>query len=167
MIPSSLQKRAIQLAHGSQQGLAKTKVLLCEKIWFPNIDNMDKDTIDKCITCQTIGNANAPEPPTMTPMPKHLWDALNIDFYGPILSGEYLFVLIDGYSRFSDIEMSHSIKAAAAVPKLDRIFVVRKIQTTIKSDKGSPFNGEEYCRYLNALGIKLPLLLHCGHKATV
>ena len=70
MILSSLQKRAIQLAHESRQGLARTKALLREKIWFPNIDNMVKDTIDKCITCQTIGKTNAPEPPTMTAMPK-------------------------------------------------------------------------------------------------
>ena len=61
MIPSSLQKRAIQLAHESHQGLAKTKALLRQKIWFPNIDNIVKDTVDKCITCQAIGQANAPD----------------------------------------------------------------------------------------------------------
>jgi len=48
-----------------------------------------------------------------------------------------------------------STKASCVIPKLDRIFAVHGIPSVIKTDNGPPFNGEEYKRYGEALGIKL------------
>ena len=75
------------------------------------------------------------------------------DFYGPLPSNEYLLVVIDRYSRFPDVEIMHSTKASAVIPKLDKIFAVHGIPKILKSDSGPPFNGEEYKRYLSTLGI--------------
>ena len=47
VIPESLQQKAIDLAHESHQGLAKTKALLREKVWFPGIDEATKKMIDR------------------------------------------------------------------------------------------------------------------------
>ena len=57
------------------------------------------------------------------------------------------------YSRFPDVEIVHSIKASAVIPKLDKIFAVHGIPKILNSDNGPPFNGEECKRYLNTLGI--------------
>ena len=38
VIPSSLQSRAMVLAHEGHQGIVKTKKLLREKVWFPGIE---------------------------------------------------------------------------------------------------------------------------------
>jgi predicted HTH transcriptional regulator len=38
-IPQALQQRAIDITHETHLGLIKTKALIREKIWFPNIDN--------------------------------------------------------------------------------------------------------------------------------
>ena len=46
-----------------------------------------------------------------------------------------------------------STKASVVIPKVDRIFATHSIQYVVKTD-GSPFKGEEYSRYLKALGIK-------------
>ena len=46
VIQESLQQRAIDIAHETHPGLSKTKALIREKIWFPNIDNMVKQTVD-------------------------------------------------------------------------------------------------------------------------
>ena len=56
VIPEPLQQRAIDLAHETHPGLSKTKALLREKVWFPNIENMVKHTVDRCIPCQAVGN---------------------------------------------------------------------------------------------------------------
>ena len=56
------QQRAIDLTHLSHLGVTETKALKGEKyIWFPGIDGMIKNTIAKCIPCQSVGN-NAKEP---------------------------------------------------------------------------------------------------------
>ena len=86
-------------------------------------------------------------------MPKHPWRVVLVDFYGPLPSNEYLLVVIDRYSRSPDVEIVHSTKASVVIPKLDKIFAVHGIPKILKSDNGPPFNGEEYKRYLNTLGI--------------
>ena len=40
------------------------------------------------------------------------------------------------------------------IPKLDKTFSVHGIPDTIISDNGPPFNGDDYARYLKALGIQ-------------
>ncbi len=112
VIPSALQQRAVDLAHDAHQGLVKTKSLLREKVWFPGIDKITKDTVEKCIPCQATGKANPPEPINMTSMPEAPWDMVHIDFFGPVPTGEYLLVVIDRYSRFPEVDIVNSTKTS-------------------------------------------------------
>ncbi|CAB3998539.1 Transposon Tf2-9 poly [Paramuricea clavata] len=154
VIPQALQQRAIDIAHETHLGLTKTKALIREKIWFPNIDAMVKTTLDRCLTCQALGRPGPPAPITPTTMPDGPWQTVHVDFYGPLPTGEYLLVVVDRYSRFPEVEIVHSTRASTVIPKLDKIFAVHGIPTLLKSDNGPPFNGKEYQRYLTALGIK-------------
>eukprot|EP00794_Sanderia_malayensis_P001656 gene1656-1845_t len=43
IIPAALQTRATQLAHVGHQGVEKTKSLMREKVWFPNLDKAVKE----------------------------------------------------------------------------------------------------------------------------
>eukprot|EP00795_Rhopilema_esculentum_P014498 gene14498-biopygen4276 len=95
VIPEYLHKKAVDLAHVSHQGLEKTKALLREKIWFPGIDVLVKETITKCMPCQAVGRSSPPEPLHMTEMSSAPWQKINIDFLGPLPSGELLLVVID------------------------------------------------------------------------
>ena len=54
VVPSKLRERAVDLAHVGQQGIVKTKGLICEKVWFPGIDKMVKDKVDNCLACQAV-----------------------------------------------------------------------------------------------------------------
>ena len=87
-------------------------------------------------------------------MPDGPWHTVHVDFYGPLPTGEYLLVVVDRYSRFPAVEIVPSTKACTVIPKLDKIFAVHGIPTTLKSDNGPPFHGDEYRRYLTALGIQ-------------
>ena len=90
----------------------------------------------------------------MTDMPSGPWETVHIDFFGPLPSGEYPIVATDRYSRYPEVEIVHSTKLSAIVPKLDKIFAVHGIPLIVKSDNGPPFNSDEYERYLKALGIE-------------
>ena len=69
---------------------------------------------------------------------------MHIDFCGPLPSGEYLLVLIDRFSRYPEVEIVRSTKAACVIPKLDKIFTVHGIPYKIVSDNGPQFNGDEF-----------------------
>ncbi len=84
VIPESLQDRAINLAHEGHQGVAKTKRLLRERVWFPNIDKKIEKLLLKCTSCQLNNKGNKPEELKMTEFPKYPWQELAIDFFGPL-----------------------------------------------------------------------------------
>ena len=153
VIPTSLRQRAISLAHEGHQGLVKTKKLLREKVWFPRIDEEAKQMIDKCIPCQANGPENHPDPLQMSLLPPEPWHTVHIDFCGPFPTGEYLFVAIDAYSRFPEVEIIHSTSAKATIPKLERMFSVHGIPSVIRSDNGPPFTGDEFKKFVLDNGI--------------
>ena len=126
------------------KGLVKTKALLREKVWFPGIDRMVKETIDNCIACQATCRPNPPEPLQMSDMPQGPWQKVHADFYGPLPSGEYLLVVIDRYSRYPEVEIVRSTKASCVIPKFDKIFSTHGIPISMTTDNGPPFNGAEY-----------------------
>lgn len=145
MIPESLQQR-----HQDKSSTARENL-------FPNIDNLVKSTIDQCIACQAVGKPKPPKPPkplAMTDMPKGPWEMVHMDFYGPLPSGEYLLVVIDRYSRFSEVEIVRSTKTSTVILDKSQTRSLQHIPTIVKTDNGPPFNGDEYSHYMKTLGIK-------------
>ena len=88
VIPTCLTKCVIQIAHEGHQGQAKTKSLLREHVWFPDMDKAVKAELDQCLACQATAQANPPEQLQSSPLPSCVWDKLKIDFYGPLPSGQ-------------------------------------------------------------------------------
>ena len=155
VIPTTLQERATKLGHIGHQGIEKTKSLLREKIWYPNMDKRVKEMVDKYIPCQSVGHGNNPEPMKITPTEDKPWTSVAIDFYGPVLrTGQYLVVVIDTYSQFPEVEIVNSTEAKTCIPKLDTILARYGIPSKIKTDNGPPFNGKEFETYAKTLGIE-------------
>ena len=86
-------------------------------------------------------------------MPKHPWRMLLVDFYGPLQTKEYLLMVIDRYSQFPEVDIVHSTKASAVIPKFDKMFEVHSIPDILIADNSPPFNSTDYKRYLDTLGI--------------
>jgi hypothetical protein len=81
VIPSSLVQRVIQLAHEGHQGQAKTKALIREHVWFPEMDKKVRAELEKCLACQATGQPSQPEPLRSTPLPNKAWDKLKIEAF--------------------------------------------------------------------------------------
>ena len=153
VIPTVLQKRAVEIAHEGHQGIVKTKTLLREKVWFPGIDGMVKEAIQNCIAGQANGTPDHPQPLQMSALPPRPWHTVSVDFCGPFPTGEYLLVVIDGYTRFPEVEIVNSTAGKGTILKLDRIFATHGIPEILKSDNGPPFFGEEFKEYTQENGI--------------
>ena len=76
--------------------------------------------IQNGLPCQAATLKNFQEPLKMTELPSGPWEHVAIDFKRPLLSGEYLLVVIDEYSRSVETKITKSTSMKSAIPKLDK-----------------------------------------------
>ena len=61
VIPESLQKHTIMLAHEGHQEMVRTKARLREKVWWPKADKLVEQTIRAFHPCQLVGPRSKPD----------------------------------------------------------------------------------------------------------
>ena len=154
VIPSVLQARVLAIAHESHLGIVKTKQLLREKVWWAGIHRDVENLISTCRTCQMF--ANAPKPPPLLPsdLPTQRWERVGMDLLGPYPGGEYLFVVIDYYSRYPEVEIIKSTTSTTIIQRLMRIFASHGLPLEVTTDNGPQFVSEEFKKFLYDNGIK-------------
>lgn len=154
VIPQSLQKQSVDLAHEGHQGMSKTKLLVRSKVWFPFIDKMVEETVSKCIPCEANTNRQTFEPLNMSKLPRGPWLKLSIDFCGPTPTGDYLLVIVDEFSRYPVVYVVRNTSAETIMPLLDQTFAMFGYPETVKSDNGPPFQSYEWKNFLEERGIQ-------------
>ena len=65
-----------------------------------------------------------------------------------------MLVLIDGYTKFLEMEIMKSTQAHNVIKQLDKIFATHGFPDKITSDNGPPFNSHELKEYMNQCGIE-------------
>ena len=153
ILPKVLRDRAIYVAHEGHQGMAKTKSFLRSKVGFPDIDVRVEKVVKDCPSFQLL----TPEPKTLEPLrmselPGTPWENISIDFYGLLPNGDYLFVIVDEYSRYPVVEIIKSVSAKSTIPVLDKVLSMFGIPRVVKSDNGSPFQSYEFKQYAENMG---------------
>lgn len=151
VIPTSLQKEAVDLAHEGHQGIVRTKSLIREKIWFPGIDKLTNDCVKSCIPCQASVPETKREPLLMTDLPRAPWTEVSADF-ADLPSGEHLLVLVDDYSRFPLVDIVSSTSASVVIPRIDKMFSEYGIPEKLRTDNGPPFNSRSFTDFAHDLG---------------
>ena len=108
VIPKQLRCQVLELAHEGHPGIVAMKQRLRTKVWWPGID---KEVERACKTChgyQLVSQPTKPETMTHTELPTAPWQHLTADLLGPLPSGDYVFVVVDYYSRFFEMEFTKS-----------------------------------------------------------
>ena len=154
------------ISHECHQGFIKTKSLLKEKVWFPDMDRSVKELLSNCMPCLAAGSGPPVEPIKMTSMPEHPWEKLHLDFKGPLPGGKYLLVLIDRYTRYPEVEIISNINCNIVTRKLRRSSATHGIPKTIVTDNGPPFHSNGFKKFMNEFGINHQFQRHIGLKET-
>lgn len=155
VVPKSLRVQILQLVHESHQGIVAMKARLRSKVWWPGVDKDVENLVKQCKDCVLVSLPSKPEPLHATRFPENAWEAIALDFKGPLPSGVFLLVIIDYYSKFAVVEVLHSLSAAVLIKHLIKIFALFGAPTSLRADNGPQMNCEEFKNFCVEWNIKL------------
>ena len=153
VMPESLWKQTIMLAHEGHQGMVRTKARLRKKVWWPQMDKQVEELIRTCHPCQLVGPRAKPEPVRSTRLPEGPWQEISIDLLD-ISDGEHLLVVVDYYSRWIEAILLKKTDAQHVIKSMEAIFRTHGLPETVRSDNGPPFASKEFEAFLEYLGIE-------------
>ncbi|XP_055309417.1 uncharacterized protein K02A2.6-like [Sitodiplosis mosellana] len=155
VMPHILREKTLELAHEGHPGMTVMKRRLRAKVWWPKMDTRIEEFVKKCRGCLLVSAPSAPEPLRRTELPSAPWQHLAIDFLGPLPSGHYIFVVIDYYSRFKEVEIMTKIDSSETIKRLERIFARFGLPISIHADNGRQLVSEEFKQYCRVNNITL------------
>lgn len=155
VVPNELIDRMLELAHEGHPGMSKMKRRLRSKVWWPKMDQQVETFVKKCHDCVLVEAASPPEPMKRTTLPNGPWQTIAIDFCGPLPSGHYLFVVVDYFSRWVEVEVMTKIDSTETIKRLKCIFARFGVPITLKADNGSQFVSQEFKSYCKVYNIGL------------
>ena len=147
IIPTTLRKRILDLAHEGHQGIVKCKNRLRQKVWWPGIDKEIENRVKRCKACIVMSETNRPEPLKPTPLPDRPWQHIGIDLCGPLPSGESLLVAVDYYSRWFEVGILHSTNSNKVINCLDNWFTAHGLPEMMITDNGVQFTSQEFSNF--------------------
>lgn len=154
VIPESLQQKTLEIAHESHPGIVVMKRRLRQKVWWPLMDKQVEAYVRKCKPCTLVSALDPPEPMNRTRMPEKPWNDIAADFAGPLPSGHNLLVLVDYFSRFTEVIIMKQITAATTVRALHGVFCRFGMPESLKTDNGPQFISKEFSEFCEQFGIE-------------
>ena len=155
VIPLTLRRVVIKAAHSlGHLGMTKTKQMLRQKYWFPEMNRMIEQTVGQCYECQVTTKDHRKEPLRMTEIPEKPWQVVSVDFGGPYPDGHYNLVIIDKGTRYPEVEVVYSTAMKSTKEKLKKIFAAYGTPEQLESDNGPPFSSKEFAEFALEEGLK-------------
>lgn len=136
VVPEELRTRVLEIAHEGHLGICMMKTALRSCVWWPRMEKEVEQFVKKCRGCILVSVPDAPEPMKRRQMPAGPWEEIAIDFMGPLPEGQWLFVVVDYYSRFVEVVEMHSTTAKDTIRELSTIFGRFGVPRSIRADNG-------------------------------
>jgi hypothetical protein len=152
VVPASLRTTVVDLAHEGHQGITKTKHRLRSKVWWPSMDKHAERVCRECFECQLVSAPAKPEPMSCTKMPDQPWQHVACDLLGPLPNGEYIFVMVDYYSRYFEVCFMRSVVTKKIIEVCQTIFCRWGLPISLRTDNGPQF-GMEFQSFLKESGV--------------
>ena len=153
VVPASLRKRILKIAHEGHQGMTKTKALVRTKVWWPGIDKDIEEEIRTCLPCISVSAPSPPEPLIPTSMPDP-WQKLHVDMYGPMPTGESILGIIDSCSRWAELHIIKSTTSSTIAARLHKTFTIHGFPEEIVTDNAPNLRSVDISDYCDHYAIK-------------
>ncbi|XP_055908636.1 uncharacterized protein K02A2.6-like [Eupeodes corollae] len=153
VIPKKFRHTLLEELHTAHIGITKMKGIARSLIYWPSIDQDIEKLAKSCSECLK----HAKLPPKYNThhweYPSTSWERVHIDYAGPV-QGKYLLIIVDSYSKWTQVKLTTSITAEATCKILEEVFSTFGVPTTIVSDNGPQFCSETFQEFLKIQGVR-------------
>ncbi|XP_022801342.1 uncharacterized protein K02A2.6-like [Stylophora pistillata] len=153
VVPESVRKQILKLAHETHQGIVKTKQFLCARFFWPGMDQDVETLIKGCSACVVNQPLNRYTPLQPTPLPRGPWIKGAVDLVGRI-DGKHILTYIDHYSSYPEACIIKEITSREVIKALTAIFARFGYPDEHVSNNGKQFISAEFDAYLKSCGIQ-------------
>lgn len=154
VIPKSLQRSTIAVAHRAHPGMSITKNQLRRSVWWPAMDRSVEHFVKTCVVCLQLSKSDAPEPLVMSEFPERPWENIAIDYWSTGAMNEYILVAKDYYSKAIQATALNESTTQATIQALEKFFRKLGWVASIKHDNGPQFASAEFQTWLENNRIK-------------
>ena len=96
--------------------------MFLEFFWLPKMNNDVEDLIKTCPFYQTTIPSSQFELLNPIYTPPHPWKYLYADLHGPFHADEYIFTVIDAYSRYPETGLLKDTSSKSLIKELESVF---------------------------------------------
>ena len=153
VVPQSLRKQILSLAHETHQGIVKTKQFPRTRFFWPGMDDATEKMIKHCQSCVVNQPLNKYTPLQPTPLPRGPWVKGVVDLVGPV-DGKFMLTYMDYYSSHPEAYILKEITSREVIKALTDIFARFRFPEELVSDNGKQFISEEFKAFLKSCGIR-------------
>ena len=160
VIPTSLCKDVLQLAHEGHPGIVKMKSRCRDCTWWPGMDSDIEHHVLHCEPCQLADKSVHAAVPPMTPIrrPDLPWSRVSVDIKGELpgapSNSRYLLVAYDLHSKWPEVRPVSSISTTVIITWLRHLFSTWGLPDEIITDNGLQFTSHEFSKFLSDNGNK-------------
>lgn len=166
VVPRAFRWSIINHIHESIMHLGWDKTLdkVYQHYWFPNMSKYVRKFVENCITCRVAKSQSGKQQIELHPIPKTNipWHTIHIDATGK-LSGkndqkEYVFVLVDAFTKYVLLRHSTRIDTESAISALKASISLFGTPVRIIADQGRCFANKFFKDFCASHNITLHLI---------
>jgi transposase InsO family protein len=150
VVPKSLQKEYVDLAHSGHLGAEATKRRARDILYWPSMSRDIDDVVAQCSVCHSTRSHQSKEPLQLYPVPSRRWATLGTDLFE--WHGKMYLVTVDSYSGWFEMNTLLDTSTTTVVQKLKSHFARFGIPDMVISDSGSQFTSREFKNFATAWG---------------
>lgn len=154
IMPETLRNTTLKIAHEGHPGIVVMKRLLRTKVWWPGIDRDAEEMCKRCHACQVVSQTSNPESFKSTELPRGHRQLLGADLLGPLPSGDSLFVVVDYYSRYVEVEIMRKTTTDRIIKSLHKMFQIHGLPIQIVTNNGPQFISAEFKDFMEQQDIE-------------
>ena len=145
LIPSTLQRKALEQFHEGHQGFEKCMLKARESVFWPGISDYICEAVEKCGICQSTSRA-AKAAGKISEVPPHAWHTLGTNlFYWNRMD---FLVVGDYFTKFLIMRKIPNTSTHAVIKELGMIFTEFGCPFILKSDNGPCYSSRGFHNFL-------------------